>query len=131
MPDDILLDTAPIIAHLRNKLDIVAQTPPGTLFFTSLFTVGELAKGIHRANNPTKERLKVDAFMQHVAVLAPDVGTAEEYGRISAALEKSGSKIPENDVWIAATALECGMMLATGDAHFDRVQGLKVLKWAW
>ncbi len=34
-------------------------------------------------------------------------------------------------MWIAAVALECDMSLATGDAHFRRVDGLNVLHWTW
>jgi tRNA(fMet)-specific endonuclease VapC len=37
--------------------------------------------------------------------------------------------IPENDIWIAAVALECDMPLATLDAHFRRVEGLTVIQW--
>ncbi|HUF62743.1 MAG TPA: PIN domain-containing protein [Verrucomicrobiales bacterium] len=131
MPKDILLDTAPVIAHLRDKIDITVLAPQGALLFTSLFTVGELSKGVHKAGSPDSERSKIDAFMQHVAVLIPDTATAELYGEVSAALERAGKRIPENDVWIAATALECGMAVATADAHFERVPGLDVLKWTW
>jgi tRNA(fMet)-specific endonuclease VapC len=62
-------------------------------------------------------------------VLHPDPATAIHYARISADLEQKGTPIPENDVWIAAVALECGMPLATRDTHFGRVEGLKLLHW--
>jgi tRNA(fMet)-specific endonuclease VapC len=45
------------------------------------------------------------------------------------ALEAKGQIIPENDIWIAAVALECDMPLATRDAHFQRVEGLTVIQW--
>lgn len=61
------------------------------------------------------------------ALLHPD--TAESYARAAGALEAKGQVIPENDLWIAAVALECDMPLATHDAHFDRVDGLTVLHW--
>jgi predicted nucleic acid-binding protein len=44
-------------------------------------------------------------------------------------LARSGTPIPENDVWIAAVALEHGWPLATRDAHFARVPGLTVQDW--
>jgi hypothetical protein len=45
------------------------------------------------------------------------------------ALEAKGQIIPENDIWIAAVALECDMPLATRDAYFQRVEGLTVIQW--
>jgi predicted nucleic acid-binding protein len=44
-------------------------------------------------------------------------------------LAQAGTPIPENDVWIAAHAMEHGLPLATRDEHFHRVAGLIVLDW--
>jgi tRNA(fMet)-specific endonuclease VapC len=55
--------------------------------------------------------------------------TAEIYGTIKADLEIKGQPIPDNDLWIAATALEYGLSLASRDQHFQRVPGLSVLPW--
>ncbi|MEO5958497.1 MAG: PIN domain-containing protein [Opitutaceae bacterium] len=41
----------------------------------------------------------------------------------------AGTPIPENDLWIAAVALEHGLPVATRDIHFARVPGLTVLDW--
>jgi len=64
-----------------------------------------------------------------VALLNPDSATAERYAQIAVTLEREGQPIPENDLWIAAVALELDMPLATSDAHFDRIASLTVLKW--
>ena len=37
-------------------------------------------------------------------------------GRIAAALRRAGTPIPVNDVWIAATAMDSGASVLTGDA---------------
>jgi tRNA(fMet)-specific endonuclease VapC len=44
-------------------------------------------------------------------------------------LRGEGRPIPENDLWIAATASEHGLVLVTRDEHFDRVEGLLVERW--
>ena len=49
---------------------------------------------------------------------------AERWGYVKAALAKHGTPIPENDIWIAATALETGARLLSYDGHFDHVGGL-------
>lgn len=131
MTAHVLLDTSPIIAHLRGKIDLVKVLPAGCLIFTSLFTLVELEKGIHKADRPEKERGKVETFLKSVAVIMPDEETAICYGRIARDLDSMRRRIPENDLWIAAVAVEGGLKPATGDAHFDRIDGLEVLRLIW
>lgn len=40
-----------------------------------------------------------------------------------------GRMIPENDIWIAASALRHGFTLATRDRHFDEVEALEIEGW--
>ena len=131
MVESLLLVTSPIIAHLRGRIDIVQEIPSRSWVFTSYVTVGELFKGAHKAEDPMKERAKVDAFLAPVSVLMPDNETTEIYGRIAAGLGRRGQKIPANDTWIAAMALQAGRTLATGDDHFSRIPDLKLVRWAW
>lgn len=67
--------------------------------------------------------------MESSTLLLPTARTAAEYGRLKAALRTAGTPLPENDVWIAAFAVERGLPLATRDEHFLRVPGLSVLDW--
>jgi tRNA(fMet)-specific endonuclease VapC len=42
-----------------------------------------------------------------------------------------GRPIPANDLWIAASCLEHGAVLFSFDAHFEQVDGLRVIRqWA-
>ena len=52
---------------------------------------------------------------------------AWEAGRIERELAQSGSRLGENDNWIAATARVWGLRLVSRDAAFTRVQGLRVV----
>lgn len=49
--------------------------------------------------------------------------TAGHYGDLKARLQKLGRPIPENDIWIAASALQYGLILATRDRHFESDRG--------
>ena len=40
-----------------------------------------------------------------------------------------GRPIPENDIWIAAIALQYDLTLITRDTHFGEVDNLKVESW--
>ncbi len=62
-------------------------------------------------------------------MLLSDESTPELYDRISAQLAKAATPIPQNDIWIAAIALQSGLPVATGDAHFEHVIGLQILRW--
>ncbi|GAA5127888.1 PIN domain-containing protein [Luteolibacter yonseiensis] len=118
-----------IIAHFRGKLDLFQLIGPGEPLFMPLVALGELLKGALKSANPPKHQAKIQSLLKVVAVLNPDSATAEHYAQASVALEAKGQPIPENDLWIAAVALELDMPLATRDAHFDRIDGLKVIKW--
>jgi len=62
-------------------------------------------------------------------VIASDIGTSREYGRIKDLLHKKGHPIPENDIWIAALAIEHGLTLVSRDEHFKKIDGLKRDEW--
>ena len=129
MAQGILLDSSVVIPHLRGRFDLAAQVAPSEPLFLPLTALGELYKGVFKSSQPEKNRLLLESFLQTVAVLHPDTATALHYAQISSDLELKGTPIPENDVWIAAVALECAMPLATSDAHFRRVVGLQLLHW--
>jgi len=125
----ILLDSSVVIAHLRARLNVFSLRRPGEELYLPLVALGELYKGVAKSIHPEHQQKLVDDFVDRVSLLYPDVSTAESYARTAAALERQGRPLPENDLWIAAVALEYDMPLATRDAHFDRLPGLTILPW--
>jgi tRNA(fMet)-specific endonuclease VapC len=125
----ILLDTSVVVAHLRGSVHLQALASADEPLFLPLVALGELYRGVLKSRRPESSRAKVDEFLEIAAVLCPDVATAEIYARIAQALETKGTPIPENDIWIAAVALECDMPLAARDDHFRQVEGLEILWW--
>ena len=126
----VLLDSRVVIAYLRGKLDLRQKIAPDEPLFLPLVALGELYKGALKSERPAENLARISELLAVLAVLNPDGRTAMKYAEISAALERAGQPIPENDLWIAAVAVECDMPLATRDAHFDRVPGLAVLDWS-
>jgi len=51
------------------------------------------------------------------------------YARIKRETERRGTRLDENDLWIAATAVSLGAILVTTDSDFQRVSGLKMENW--
>ena len=123
----VLLDSSAIIAHFRGSVDVFQLIESEAALFMPLVVFGELWKGALKSAAPRKHQAKIYDLMKVVGLILPDSATAKHYARISVALEERGRPIPENDLWIAAVALELEMPLVTRDAHFDRIKGLAVI----
>ena len=128
MPGSTLLDTTAVIALFAGEeavRDRIARTDvlvPSTV-------LGELYYGALKSGRPANNLARIEEFAASVAVLACDRETARHYGQIKDGLRSKGRPIPENDIWIAAVALQHGLPLATRDEHFKEVDGLRVEKW--
>ena|SRR5471032_1305601 len=125
---DVLLDTSVVIPFFKGDKAVRAQLAGVTIYLPQT-VLGELYCGVHLSSNQDKTRNEIQNFLAAVSILSPGITTAEHYGKIRAALAKAGTPIPENDIWIAALAVEHGLPLAARDAHFDQIAGLTVLKW--
>jgi tRNA(fMet)-specific endonuclease VapC len=68
-------------------------------------------------------------LLGEVRVLETTARTTAVYARVRHQLRAAGTPIPENDVWIAATAIEHNLPLVTRDNHFKVVEELEVLAW--
>jgi predicted nucleic acid-binding protein len=72
------------------------------------------------------------AFTINLASWKPDTNmdtpiddeTAEFYSQVFHELKQKGRPIPSNDLWLAASALQHGLALATFDDHFSNISGL-------
>lgn len=98
----------------------------------SSIVLGELYFGVYKIRNTRRGRqlrIDYDAIAARFPVLACDRATADVYAPVRGELELKGQHIPENDMWIAALALQHGLTLATRDAHFNRVTGLVIDLW--
>lgn len=125
----ILLDTSVVVAVLRRVPGVKERLRGAEEWLVPLVALGELEYGANLATPPERQHEAVRTFMESATLLLPTARTAAEYGRIKAALKAAGTPLPENDVWIAAFALERSLPLATRDAHFAQVSGLTVLDW--
>lgn len=93
-------------------------------FSISAITVMEVVRGYYHAGKISR----LNQFLSSLAgqEVAPFTRTtAELAGRIDADLLKSGQPIGRADPMIAATAIEQGLILVTGNTeHFVRIQSL-------
>jgi tRNA(fMet)-specific endonuclease VapC len=126
---NVLLDTSVVVRHFRNGNTLASKFAAYEELYLPQVALAELYAGAFRSARPEKNLQQITLFLEAVDVLLPDETTPEIYGRISAHLAHSGTPIPQNDIWIAAIALQSSLPLATADKHFQNVNGLKVLLW--
>jgi tRNA(fMet)-specific endonuclease VapC len=130
MPENsLLLDTSVVVKHFRDAVPMTGKLAVYEELFLPQQALGELYYGAYRSTRPEKHLAQIKRFLAAVEVLTPDKETSVLYGKIATALSLAGTPIPQNDIWIAALALQTGLPLATCDHHFDHVSGLRVLKW--
>ena len=124
-----LLDTDIFSEFLRGRNAVVARRAVQYeavhgRFTVSAVTLMELCSGWQRRGQGARS----DAVLQHIGgweVLTVDGVVGALAGRMDGDLIRTGQPIGIADVLIAATAVEHGLVLATGNtAHYQRLQAL-------
>ena len=106
-------------AKVRNTAD-VALAPP---------IIGELCFGAQKSEKVTENLHRIYMFVEQHNLFSCDLETAQWYGIIKDRLRRKGSLIPDNDIWIAAVAMQHGLILVTRDSHFNEVDALQTERW--
>ena len=97
----------------------------------SVITYGELCFGAEKSQNPAQTREIVDRLAEVIRVEPITTEVSIHYGKIRAQLQKTGSIIGNNDLWIAAHARANGWTLVSNNLReFGRVAGLTLENWA-
>jgi tRNA(fMet)-specific endonuclease VapC len=124
-----LIDTNIAILFLNNKEFVVDKIMGSDQIFICSIVVGELLYGARKSTLAKKNLYKYENFINSLSFLPVDIITAKHYSLIKNHLSFKGTPIPENDIWIAAVALQHELMLATDDSHFNLVEGLHIKNW--
>lgn len=106
---------------------ISSRLKAATELYLPLTALGEMRFGIQRAGNSRRAVEQWERFAKEVVLLLPDDATATAYAELKQALAAKGKPIPENDLWIAATAKSHDLPLFCKDAHFDELADLMTI----
>lgn len=117
------------MAHLRGVAVVSQRLAAAQTRYLPTVALGELYYGVQRSAHPEGNRQRMERWLQTVVLVPVGGASAQHYGMLKQHLAQAGTPIPENDLWIAAIALEHGWPLATRDAHFERVPDLTVEDW--
>lgn len=117
----IFLDTSAYSHLMRGNRDIAKLLDEADEVLLSAIVVGELLAGFKCGSKEQQNKTILKDFLSviNVGILCLDEETAERYSVIFAYLKKCGTPIPTNDIWIAAGAMQHGLVLITSDQHFS------------
>lgn len=127
-----LLDTHIFIAALNGRSEVRTrlQRLPLADLLLSPVVLGELELGVAKSAWPERNRARLADVVQHLTVVPLDAGAAHHYADIRAVLERRGTPIGANDLWIAAQARALGAVLVTDNVReLGRVDALKIDNW--
>lgn len=124
-----LLDTNIVIALFANDPAVTDHLAESDEVFIPSIIVGELYYGAHKSNRVKENLARIDELVATSVVLPCDIETARWYGDVKNKLRQKGRPIPENDIWIAAIALQHNLILVSRDQHFNAVDILEIQMW--
>jgi tRNA(fMet)-specific endonuclease VapC len=125
----VVLDTNVAIDFINQPERSFGRVAPTARLFVPIIVAGELFFGARNSRRVERNIANVEQFCSVVKVLVIDFGISRWYGDIKAALRGAGTMIPENDIWIAATAVTHGLPLVTLDDHFKAIPEVRLVAW--
>jgi tRNA(fMet)-specific endonuclease VapC len=128
----LILDSNVLIQAERNsRTHAFAQFADYGNAYISAITVSELLAGVHLASSESRRNQR-KAFVEGVLMLFPvlefSTASARIHAELYASLRQKGELIGAHDLIIAATALQHGFAILTGNIReFKRIPGLAVV----
>jgi predicted nucleic acid-binding protein len=104
-------------AEIRARLD-------AAILAISVITLAELRDGHIYAGWGESRRSRAEQLIGAYLRVPLDMATVDCCANLRATCRRNGVVVPDNDMWIAATALSRGWPLVSCDAHFDLIPGL-------
>ncbi len=120
-----LIDTNVIIGFMKNEPIIVNFIAKTEIINISTISVGEMYFGAFKSNNYKKNFNIYTNFFDLCNILIINENTAKSYAALKNELRIIGQPIPENDLWIAANALEHHLTIVTRDKHLLSIPSIQ------
>jgi tRNA(fMet)-specific endonuclease VapC len=117
-----LKENKEINLHFKEKLHI-----PKSI---SVVTYGELIYGAKKSKHVEKNLAVAYRISELFPIINIDRSIMDIFGEIKSKLEKTGSRIEDMDLFIAATALSYNLTLVTNNTkHFENIDDLRLENW--
>lgn len=123
-----LIDTNVVVRVLNGDIELAKYLSGIGKVYVSSIVLGELLYGAEKSAKIDFNKRNAINFCSNFAILEVEENISATYGKIKAELERAGKIIPENDMWIAATAIANDLTLISQDKHMENVEALKFIK---
>lgn len=126
----LVIDTNVLIRFLERGTDYAATFSRFDRLLIPAAVDGEYRSGLDESTVSGQRRKKVlDAFLESSAVeyVPVDREVSAEYAKVFRRLKERGTPIPQNDIWIAATARLRRAPLCSFDDHFKNVDAIELV----
>lgn len=122
------VDTNAYSRLMKGNAALQSSLEEADVLILPVIVLGELHSGFDGGTQKKKNEDRLELFLAEPSVRIQDVtyDIARRYALVVNELRRTGTPIPTNDIWIAATALELGARLVSYDAHFRKIGGLIV-----
>jgi tRNA(fMet)-specific endonuclease VapC len=125
----MILDTNALSAWWGGETAFTPVLESASRLFVPVPVLAEFKFGVRQSRMREEMSRWVEAAMESTTILPADRGTADHYVEIRLALKSRGTPIPANDLWIAAISRQHGQPIASRDAHFDLIEGVRRIVW--
>ena len=129
MKPKVLLDSCIVIQCVNGYANLMKLLPRAETVYFSPVVLAECLSGLRDTKTDKIRRATLERLLGMSMSARPPItdATARRYVQIWQLLSDSGKRIPTNDIWIAAHALELGATLLTSDPHFKEIPLLDML----
>ncbi len=112
---------------LPHAVDFLATH--GEDIFLPSIVLGELTYGFMKGTRQQFNERKLQEIIKKLKIEIIDVNqnVSRKYAIIYLSLTLKGTRIPINDVWIAACCMEAGGTLVTRDRHFQNIDQIETV----
>ena len=120
----LMLDTNVLIRFFRSDRKIADIISAYEKIVVPTVVLGEFKAGADPKTASGQRQLEVlESFLDSpsVSVIPVTEDIASVYARIFRTLKANGTPIPQNDMWIAACAVDAGATLVSSDDHFASI----------
>ena len=127
----LLIDTNALIRFLKGDEPFAERIVSADVVIVHPVVYAEFMNGLNMKTKRGQDARKaLEAFLDAPAVelAAVTAATSVYYTKVYRHLKEHGRMIPQNDIWIAASALEQGYELLSHDGHFAQIPMLNVVE---
>lgn len=125
----MILDTNALSAFADNDRALLKVLPMDRPWHLPVVVIGEYRFGLKSSREQKRRELWLSELIALVTILPVTESTTTYYASVRHDLKALNRKIPPNDSWIAALALEHDLPVLSRDSHFGIIPKVRHMTW--